>query len=63
MNNAFFEKTMKKCQKTKRYQTCENLTKKELFNIRIKLSYNKILFGKFIIHTNEKNTTLMKKPI
>ena len=29
---------------------------KELFTILTKLSYNKIFFGKFISHRNEKKT-------
>ena len=37
-----------------RYQVCNNRSKKELFGIRTKPSYNKRFFRKFISHRNEK---------
>ena len=44
MNNAVFGKTM------------ENRRKKELFNFKTKLSYNRIVFRKFMSKRNEKIT-------
>ena len=38
----FLEKLWK-CEKTQRYQTCHNRSKKELFNIRTKFSFYKVL--------------------
>ena len=49
MNNAFFIKTMEKVRK----QVWNNRRKKDLFNVRTKLSY-KDFFLKFISYENEK---------
>ena len=43
-----------KCQKTQRYQTCNNESKKKLFSGRTKLSYNKAFFRKSINQENKK---------
>ena len=46
-----------------RYQTWHNRKKKELFHIRIKLSYYKLFHRTVISNRNEKKTqTLMDKP-
>ena len=37
-------KNHEKCEKTLRYQACNNWSKKELFSVRTKLSYNKKMF-------------------
>ena len=43
MNNAVSGKTIENVKK-QRYIACNNWSKKELFTIRTKLSYNKIFF-------------------
>ena len=39
MNNAVFGKNYGKCDKTQRYQTCDNKKKKELFRARTKFLF------------------------
>ena len=41
MKNVIFRKKYEKCEKSQRYQTCNNWSKKELFSVRTKLSCNK----------------------
>ena len=59
MNNSAFEKFLETV-RAYRYHTFEN-QKKELFGVRTKLSYNKIVFRKLVRNRNEqtKNTKIL----
>ena len=52
MNNAVFGKTNKTMRKH-RYQACNIQSKKELFSVGTKLSYNKVFFSYLISNKNE----------
>ena len=57
MSNAVFRKTMWNLRK-QRSQTCSKRKEKKLFNIRTKLSHNKIFQRKFISNRNEKMSNI-----
>ena len=63
MNNAAFEKGHRKCEKTQRYQICNNWKKKQLINIRTKLSYNKIFSENLLAVEMRKTQTIIIKPV
>ena len=52
-----------RCEKTKRYKTCSNQSKKALFSIRNKLSYNEIVFIKVTSHRKKQQQFFMNKPV
>ena len=56
MSNLVFWKNYGKCEKTYKYQTCNNRKEKKLSSVRTKLSYYKVLHKKFIRNKTEKNT-------
>ena len=56
MNNAVLGRKTMEIVRKHRYQTCNSWSKKELFTIRAKLSYNKSFPWKFISYRNEKET-------
>ena len=58
-----FSKNYGKCEKTYRYHVCNNPSKKELFGVRTKLSYNKDFFRIFIGNRNEKIQIFLNKPV
>ena len=63
MNNAAFEKCHRKCEKTQRYQICNNWKKKQLISIRTKLSYNKIFSENLLAVEMRKTQTIIIKPV
>ena len=63
MNNAAFEKCHRKCEKTQRYQICNNWKKKQLISIRTKLSYNKIFSENLLAVEMRKTLTIIIKPV
>ena len=58
----FLEKTMQNVRK-QRYQTCHNRKKKKRFGVRIKLSYYKVFYRKFISNRNDKTEILMNESV
>ena len=63
MNNVAFEKCHRKCEKTQRYQICNNWKKKQLISIRTKLSYNKIFSENLLAVEMRKTQTIIIKPV
>ena len=52
-----------KCKGAQKHQTCNNRRKKKLFNVRNKLSYNKMVFRKFISDRNEYKKIKINKQV
>ena len=56
MNNAAFEKTMDNVKKNRYFKHVTTVpTTKKLSSVRTKLSYDKMLFRKFISNRNKQN--------
>ena len=56
MNNAAFEKTMENVKKNRYFKHVTTVpTTKKLSSVRTKLSYDKMLFRKFISNRNKQN--------
>ena len=52
-----------KCEKIYRYQACNNRSKKELFGVKSKLSYNKKIPDNLLAIEMKRTRILMNKPI
>lgn len=62
MNNAAFEKTMENVKKNRYFKHVTTVpTTKKLSSVRTKLSYDKMLFKKFISNRNKQNKSKKKK--
>ena len=61
MNN-FLKNVHATCEKPLRNQACNNRSRKELFSIRTKLSYNKII-SENLLAIEMKKQILMNKPV